>query len=399
MLLHLDRLTPLDSPLFVSSRSLFVHHHSDFTMDHKNTKKNSRSNKKRVSDGAQSVDNKNNNKRRMVPLLEPSLSLEDPRIWKTLAMSGYLDSPELGRLLLLTSNSLAREDASDGGGDDEVLWTLLCCNQWGADSANALLAATGMTPQKYFRTFAYPSKQSSSNTTLPPLQYTPKDYVMIVEVRKKSNHMLLFCRAIPGEDIPEFFVKGRFHHELAEPSRDFITLDKSFASFEEFFDSDYIPKQQPGLMEVTWEGSVHLMRRPDDRVIKLLDVSENIETLACSYAEEEWSKGILENETHSLAYESVSGCYVPPILERLGCRRRCDDYGGGMKVQLYLNYRVSLGADSEPAAIDVCGFSLYVNFADDWISSSISKALTDKQMQFAHVLEALKEWNDAPVQP
>ncbi|CAB9511838.1 expressed unknown protein [Seminavis robusta] len=213
-------------------------------------------------------------------------SLEDPGVWKPLALSGFLRSPDLGRLLVMTKKNwnVQTEEDQDANEDDDV-WKYLCRNHWGSDTANTLLQATGTSPKGYFCTFAYPfpSKHQLSASSGP--KFEPKDYVLIVDVRFGGSEVgrrlrgtptaaykendLLFSMAVPGETIPNFFAQG----DTGE-----ISLQHPILNFCEAQQARLEPNQHVlSQMQTFWKGTVHLLRLPDRKVIELVDVSRSCE--------------------------------------------------------------------------------------------------------------------------
>ena len=187
-----------------------------------------------------------------------------PQVLKPIAESRFLSTTDLGRLLLLTSKSMTAAALEQGapreGGDQEparknnAVWKCLCFTHWGFDDASALMETMKpLSAEQCFRKLAVVSDDHDDNKFPVPraLQYAPKDYVLIVSVRESKNDKNMFCKAIPGQDIPEFFDKGEAAIEFDQPLWK-KTLDKG-----------------QDVLHLDWDSSLQIMRRTDQRVIEL----------------------------------------------------------------------------------------------------------------------------------
>lgn len=141
----------------------------------------------------------------------------------------FLTTRELGRWLIQTNKAMTAQVFS---GNDH--WRILCESRWEQDRAALakIRQYTGLSDEAIFRSFAYSFsekgiEQQDAPLTLPylplplpPLQYTPNDYVVIIDVRHDNNKddKLIFSLVLPGTDITEIFRDGETHlHGPDEP--------------------------------------------------------------------------------------------------------------------------------------------------------------------------------------
>eukprot|EP00797_Seminavis_robusta_P031833 Sro69_g038591.1 (168) ;mRNA; f:69620-70123 len=139
-----------------------------------------------------------------------------------------------------------------------------------------MLQATEMTHKSCFLTFAYLTPSHNVLVPLAPPAYAPKDYLMIVDIRTMDDQ-ILFSKAIPGNDIPEFFSEGEIESiHLQETILGFHNFKGSFSSYQQFYDVQFPPHRclNPRLIGAQWKGTVHLMRLPDRKVIQLVEVPQ-----------------------------------------------------------------------------------------------------------------------------
>lgn len=181
-------------------------------------------------------------------------------------------------------------DESDDSKD--IVWKLLCWNQWSIDMTNDMLRHSNLSPEVCFRTFVIPPRKDDGASPLLVLHYAPKDYVMIVTARKNSGD-LLFCQSIPGEKLGSIFSKGEMEFELKQPIQNFVSLSDSHCSLEDLYDSfEY--------NDVSWIGKVQLLRCTDNKLITLLDRKYWCSLYLRETQEEEMSQGKLDVYKRSL---------------------------------------------------------------------------------------------------
>jgi hypothetical protein len=315
----------------------------------------------------------------------PPLQFHD--VWKPLVSSQFLTNQELGRLLLLTNKGLL-EDAND---DTENVWKLLCQNHWGYEAADTLLRATGMSPKACFRKLVCKPKDPDTYT-LPPLRYSPQDYLLIVDAFNQVTNKLLFCETIPGENVPDFFAHGRTYYPLDHPIVNHVAIETTFQSFEEYLasldghynDGEYVHAGTPA-----WKGAVHLMRKQDQKIIQLLKISNNGESCGV----EPFRHGILRDNPNEIGsdYESVSAGWTRhrDLMKHLGPRNDRYDYvDGDLRMDFELAYKAKLAPTG--TTLDITGF-----FLSTWLwDNAIENILETKEgVMFAHVLESLSDWD------
>ncbi|CAB9499812.1 hypothetical protein SEMRO_69_G038591.2 [Seminavis robusta] len=158
-----------------------------------------------------------------------------------------------------------------------------------------MLQATEMTHKSCFLTFAYLTPSHNVLVPLAPPAYAPKDYLMIVDIRTMDDQ-ILFSKAIPGNDIPEFFSEGEIESiHLQETILGFHNFKGSFSSYQQFYDVQFPPHRclNPRLIGAQWKGTVHLMRLPDRKVIQFVDVSESDDQIGPPDSDEDKSQHIL----------------------------------------------------------------------------------------------------------
>ncbi|CAB9499368.1 expressed unknown protein [Seminavis robusta] len=283
----------------------------------------------------------------------------------------------------------------DNHEEDDDVWKYLCLNHW-ACNTNVLLQATEMTPKSYFLTFAYPAP---SHNAPDPLPYAPKDYVMIVDVRTMDNK-ILFSKAIPGNAIPGFFSEGEAKSiHLQETIWGFHNFEGSFSSYQQFYDDQFrsVSYFYPQLIGAHWKGTVHLMRLPDRKVIQLVDVPESDEEMYPPHTDEDKSQTLQTFNSggcnSDLATGRMDHSLFPHIIGIQDSSEICQD----MEMSLTMEYKVKLSESK--VSLGIHGFCVGVTRWEMGGGEPISMILKKKGLQFAQVLEALPEWQVAPIQP
>lgn len=136
-----------------------------------------------------------------------------------------------------------------------------------------------------------------------------------------------------------------------------------------------------------------MMRRPDRRIIQLLEAE--IGDYICGDYDED-PEGSVHGELESQI--TTKKLFGLSDLERLLMDlwyHPCTNEG--IELKLELDYHATLGPTK--TAIGIRGFRLEAMLFDEYEGSSVSSKLAGKDLQFAHFLEAWKDWEWAPVQP
>ncbi|KAL3914587.1 MAG: hypothetical protein SGARI_000042 [Bacillariaceae sp.] len=317
------------------------------------------------------------------------LTILDPGVWQPLAESGLLDTRSLGRLLLLTSKGFVSESSNDND-QETMVYNMLCCNHWGAKTVQSLLSITQIPPKEYFRTMAVPlllppAAINSEETTLPPLKYSPKDYILIVDIWSVENNKMLPSVAIPGEEVPEFFKNEcKASYSLKDPPK--ITLTE--------------PKPT-----ISIRYSVKIMRKPDRKMITLVDSTVSMMSLA----EERTNKGVFYFACIEWTKIEAAQYAKPPFLVVEDEDRKLDPWLH-MKFKADEATNLILAAfdedvympsklDSHFKADDASALTFYLtNFVVGFGWTTDLDPELQRQVEFAHILEALS-WDAALLQP
>jgi len=130
----------------------------------------------------------------------PTSSFFSAQVLKAIAASHFLTAKELGRLLLLSSKELT---VSAFSSPDDEIWKHLVLTHMGNEQGEAMLQAIApMSAEQCFRqvVLELPLKYTEPR----PLQYAPKDYLIIVSMRDHVRNQPVYHKAIPGQDISFF---------------------------------------------------------------------------------------------------------------------------------------------------------------------------------------------------
>jgi len=240
-----------------------------------------------------------------------------------------------------------------------------------------------LTAEHCFRKLAVVSDNTPDDKTEFPgpraLQYAPKDYVLIASVRECKNNKNMFCKVIPGQDIPEFFDKGAAAIEFDQP-----LWKKTLGKLQD-------------VLHLKWDSSLHIMRRTDQRVVELKRYYSREESVNPSTEKDG------KCDVGGGSWMSRSG---PPVNATYGHAlfRHCfgyPDYDSpdydSLEVDLDHDYRMvtkSAAGKTANDAIGIYGFSLNAHFGsrDGDTSDPVSEALEGIDVTFAHFLEALDVW-------
>lgn len=123
------------------------------------------------------------------------------------APDSYLTVRDLGRLLLCTSKKLlaaaANEELSSSSLaillQSENVWKILCMASLSFPSN---LPTEQLSYNEWFRAIVLQDRFA------PRQKYSPSDYMLHVEMRRKSNGAVLISQVIPGMDFAEYFASG-----------------------------------------------------------------------------------------------------------------------------------------------------------------------------------------------
>lgn len=147
-----------------------------------------------------------------------------------------------------------------------------------------------------------------------------------------------------GEEIPDFFVNGDAAVELQNQGVEFVEFDFGFQTIEAM--------TSPHLeINSMWTGTIHLMRKPDRKMIQLLKVSKSgiLRSEFPPYYHEEEDIIDWENDPCvkdydsfwdgylSVEHDSVSGISRPSPLPKV--------HDDGIALELDLEYGVTRGAN------------------------------------------------------
>lgn len=332
-----------------------------------------------------------------------------PLVLQAVAASQFLTTKELGRLLLLSSKELTasaffspqEQDGKSEDGGGELLWKSLCLNYLGTEDGEALLQTLqphlGSAEQCFRKLVApdLPCKYSrlGTPTPRPPLRFTPNDYVVIFTVRDPENNQPLFCKAIPGQQIPEFFDTGSVQ----------ITVDPfvPIKTIKDFFGADggVIGTNTLGEVEIDeLEYSVRILRCPDRKIVQIVRLfvfDAQCPMPSDSYHEKtsgdkHW---ILEPSGASWTQASdtpMNATYGSPLF-----RRYC--YFPYTKIDFLVEptFRLVRTGNTRDGAVRLSGLALKSYFESDHDESDtreVSAMLEGQDVTFAHFLEGLDKW-------
>lgn len=135
--------------------------------------------------------------------------------------SGFLSTTDLGRLLLLTSKSMTTAAALEQNADENAveswIYRLLANNYFGEEKTEELMSLTPLSPKEVFRSMAsFENILPTPDVTLRPLQYSPNDYALFVDVHCTSGKKI-FSKTLLGDQIPDFFADGYLCWNLEKP--------------------------------------------------------------------------------------------------------------------------------------------------------------------------------------
>lgn len=281
--------------------------------------------------------------------------------------SYYLETKQLGQLLLLTSKEMTAAVFSQ----DEV-WRHICCSHFGFENGTNLLKNAGpIAPETIVRTHV--SSFANDSFQLNPLLFQPQDYVVTVVVNRahwdvnRHTGTCMFCKSIEGGEIPSFFETGQAT----------ITFDQPLCMAVE----DGENRQN----HVHWKAIVCIFRKADQQCIKVAEnsVDETIE----------------EEDGKLVADHGASIIYTGPFMPRtqpLFWHFFGDSGWEGFRVHPELVYRRT----NDDGKLGIFGFSLTAIFigppyededevdVDEEQEVPSATAIKEKRVTFSHFLEA-----------
>lgn len=341
--------------------------------------------------------------------------LLDARILQPLVLMpgssrSFLTTKETGILCLLTSKSIQNTalgacgvfdqsptgctdgddtTGSSGGSSGDYFWRCLCVNYHRGDeiAVAAMIRKTGMSAKECFRVFIIPDLMHGDQPPhqykpppLPPLKYSPSDYVLIVQVwggpsddgtdldRDSALQNFLFCETLEGQEIPNFFDVGTCAVSLKRP----VVM--------------------PGINEddstdVSHRAKVQLMRKQDGKIIELFH-----------------AKYLGEFDSEELAYHQhdhldIGGqkfyreAICAPWFDRLVGRSPDDGYPSEeISLQLVLTYA------RDASLYSISGFKIDLELwsEGDLLVDSRRDEINwpNDGLKFAHFIENMAEWDD-----
>eukprot|EP00979_Chaetoceros_neogracilis_P001577 scaffold274_cov215-Chaetoceros_neogracile.AAC.6 len=129
-------------------------------------------------------------------------------VLRQLVDSGFLALVDIGRLLICTSKSTTECLYND---DPNDLWMFLLKQR--CSLKEDTLSASKMTAKEIFLS-TFQKKSEKPPMQIRNLRYSPQDYLIIVNIcDKEDDGRSLFSRAVPGQEIPDFFERGCFSLE------------------------------------------------------------------------------------------------------------------------------------------------------------------------------------------
>ena len=329
--------------------------------------------------------------------------LLNPIILKILLLQdgeGLLGTKDLGRLLICASKTLT-ETINDFGndGDDEVarnedsmkkhtskqgdgtffVWKLLCCSHWGKDEANEHLSKSFETPKDFFLTSKSGEIMKPLDMPVRPLQYTPDNYQLFVDIRivtmqyesfdnEEIDHTC-FSKLYLGSDIPSFFDDGDLN----------LPVPRVLWGPVNFEDQSY------HLHVLLRETFILKRRNMDGTIDKIFSLRGEEEMEA---HEQAWDRRgiVMKGVTFTPIDCQAASPYVQSLLNKVyrGCNSKLI---------------VTTGLQSEWKLVEDLSGRSFLKLHDyrikTWIPPADGedfKAKADGTVTFAHFLEALPKW-------
>lgn len=256
---------------------------------------------------------------------------------------------------------------------NDAVWRRLCCSQWGVKDAAALLKTMQpMSAQECFRMLG-PSPQKPFE--LRPLQYEPNDYVFIVQMYSgwKKNDCW-FCKAVPGEEMKEFFEKGDVDVDFDKP---LVMVERSRKSRRPFV----------GEIWMNWKVKIHIVRKSDQKSVQLIDHQQEEE----GFVNEDGKCDVWPDNSTFQCGPILRGALCQPLFREYFC----DQFGSFsdfIEVEPSLRYK-----RTGKGGVGIFGFSLSTRLVDsswghDYKQVSDLKAIKEKKVTFAHILECVDEF-------
>ena len=326
-----------------------------------------------------------------------TMILTEPTLTRVLLLSGFLTPPQMGRLVLWTSKT-----CKDAFVSSSWFWKTLCLQYWRNDDATvqALLATTGLSAEQLFRQIAM-THPNSARATIRPLQYQPADYVLVVEVRDAAEGALVFCQAVPGQDIPSFFQDATCRVALTQGPQQVVVLPPR----QEYNEQD--PQQE--LPEFQFSAKGYLIRTTTTcrQILPVTAFEDNCQReviLGHPYDDDDdddddlsvcydWSSGSLPNLASTRMLEL--GAAIANAKHGLDYDVERDGFSP-VTLKLELHYCRGRSKDGEDATLMVSHFSTFawidVHDSDSIACLSFADVYQPGVVTFAHVLEANDKW-------
>jgi hypothetical protein len=363
-------------------------------------------------------------------------------------LASFLTTHELGRLLLQTSQEITSACGSS------TAWLFLSESRWNRQHVAELVKYTGLSHRAIFRCFAYSDGEGNTPPTnppaippatlplpaapfppLPPLRYEPKDYVMVVEVRRDDDK-LVFGQVLPWEEHAEIFREGETSFiPLAEPvwMASFPDPCEFNANGHRFYgvpDGVLPPNANGHRLYGIPDGvfppltvRVHLVRQ--DKYIELFYVSD------CGWADMHLFYIAVDRIQGEQGEMMAVGCcydctrtaryYFPPVTDKiLPLMHRLEWVGPTNEegIQFWVDFKFNVqyparpptevNPDQEAAAIDstsapsttsigtanitITDFCINGKWGD--CNNKQVFSVENNGVEFAHVLEALDDWKN-----
>ena len=294
------------------------------------------------------------------------------QVFKLVSTSGFVDTKQLGKLLLLTSKAMT---AAAFEKPDDV-WKHLLFQKWSHARAMELLQSTGWSAEKCFRHFATKACTTDKDRFqgLRPLKYKPEDYLIIVTLKDNVNDLDV-CKTIRGSEVPDFFEKGEAKVYFESPLWVGTVLEEEGLYYDRF-------------------TNVNIMRAPDNKYACVGDYGEEghdgLEEDNCS----DFCSGWMNYRCSLGAHSSYGSSFMKHFFE---------DYRD-LCVHVDPEYRVVKGTTGKHHTVEIFGLLLRARLlttCDCCCCHHDEEDLSDalrpdrcKGVTFAHILEASDDFGN-----
>jgi len=334
------------------------------------------------------------------------------------SLVGFLTTRELGRLIFQTNKDMTQALL---GSKSMNLWSVLCESRWkNSKHVEEIRQYTGLSHKAIFRCFAYseerqPPRQEQPLTLpllLPALQYTPEDYVMVIDVRHDdaTDDKLLMSFVLPGQEILTLFRHGEAPFlELDEPA--FLT------TFQDRCEHDSNGERMYGLPNYLppFQIKIHLWRR-GHKYVELLHLTNCV-----PQAFDFWSIDEEGDDNDIIAvvcgYETTSTEQraFPPLSDRLEQHLPLLSANDGIEFCTSLLFNVHYSRRRQEQAVRAAAndgeeeeststpttatariyiTSVFITGSSGELSLDQTFREQEGEVEFAHLLEAM-DWQDA----